>query len=80
MVAAEAQSVLVYLACVNKFTLTRLFVKDPSGELCEAEMSTFDHIFLTFYVMAYLFFSKTSSVSLNNSQACFSLSASRVAW
>ena len=56
MVAAGAESVLVYLACVHKLTLTRLFVKEPTGELCEAEMSMFDHIFLTIYVMVYLFF------------------------
>ena len=56
MVAAGAESVLVYLACVGNFSFIRLFVwtwDDPNGELVEAEMQMFDHFFLVTYVIVY---------------------------
>ena len=56
MVAAGAESVLVYLACVGNFSFIRLFVwtwDDPNGELVEAEMQMFDHFFLVAYVIVY---------------------------
>ena len=56
MVAAGAESVLVYLACVGNFSFIRLFVwtwDDPNGELVEAEMQMFDQFFLVTYVIVY---------------------------